>query len=149
MRMSAILRLVGRWEHRNMAETQLRITDVIIDSRDPEALAAFWSALLDRPIGVRIGPYVFLERADGPGVGFQRTDAPKTGKNRVHVDISSPDPTAEVARIEALGGRHLEEYAEGGFLVMADPEGNEFCLIPTTGCHLDDHGRAHYLPPSS
>jgi predicted enzyme related to lactoylglutathione lyase len=131
-----------------MAGTALRITDVIIDSRDPERLAAFWSALLDRPVGARIGPYVFLERAGGPGVGFQRTDTPKAGKNRVHVDVSSPDPAAEVPRIEALGGRRLEDYAESGFLVMADPEGNEFCVIPSTGCDLDDDGRAHYLPPS-
>jgi predicted enzyme related to lactoylglutathione lyase len=131
-----------------MAGTRLRITDVIIDSRDPERLAAFWSALLDRPVGARIGPYVFLEGADGPGVGFQRTDAPKTGKNRLHVDVSSPDPVAEVTRIEALGGRRPVEYADGGFLVMADPEGNEFCVIPEAGCDLDDEGRAHYLPPS-
>lgn len=128
-----------------MADTRLRITDVIIDSHDPERLAAFWSEILDRPVGARIGPYVFLERADGPGVGFQRTDTAKTGKNRLHVDVSSPDPVTDVARIEALGGRRLDEYAGGGFLVMSDPEGNEFCVIPSTGCDLDDEGRAHYL----
>jgi predicted enzyme related to lactoylglutathione lyase len=129
-----------------MSENRLRITDVIIDSHDPERLAAFWSALLDRPVGARIGPYVFLERADGPGVGFQRVATPTPGKNRVHVDVSSPDPAAEIARIEALGGHRLDAYADSGFLVMSDPEGNEFCVIPDAGCDLDADGHAHYLP---
>lgn len=129
-----------------MTDNRLRLTDVIIDSRDPERLAAFWSQLLDRPVGARIGPYVFLERADGPGVGFQRVDTPTPGKNRIHVDLSSPDPTAEIPRIEALGGRRLDEYADSGFLVMADPEDNVFCVIPSDGCDLDETGRAHYLP---
>jgi hypothetical protein len=44
----------------------------------------------------------------------------------------------------AFGGRDLPAYADGGFVVMADPEGNEFCLIPATGACLDDEGNAHY-----
>lgn len=48
----------------------------------------------------------------------------------MHFDIASPDPAAEQQRGEMLGGRRLEQYAGGGFLVMADPEGNEFCIIP-------------------
>jgi len=70
---------------------------------------------------------------------------PKVGKNRVHLDISASDVAATTRRIEALGGSRVEGYESGGFLVMADPEGNEFCVIPTAPFELDDAGRADYL----
>ncbi|MEV4253580.1 VOC family protein [Spirillospora sp. NPDC049652] len=124
------------------------INCVIVDAGDPERLAAFWSELLGRPVVGRVGPYVWLERRNGLGVGFQRAagDRPgKTGKNRLHLDLESDDPAAEQARVEALGGRRLTEYDAGGFLVMADPEGNEFCVIPKGSFEIDDEGRADYL----
>ena len=123
----------------------MKIKDIIIDCRDPEALAAFWAEVLDRPIAARIGPFVWLVRGEGPGLGFQRVEAPKAEKNRVHFDLGSPDPAAERERLEALGAKYLPEYAPGGFLVMADPEGNEFCVIPEGPFELDDEGRADYL----
>jgi predicted enzyme related to lactoylglutathione lyase len=127
------------------------INCVIVDSADPDRLAAFWSELLDRPVVARSGPYVWLERRDGLGVGFQRTDGAgaKAGKNRLHLDLQSADPAVEQARVEALGGRRLTEYDPGGFLVMADPDGNEFCVIPSAPFELDDQGRAHYLTDGS
>ncbi|MFV0126557.1 VOC family protein [Streptomyces sp. HMX112] len=128
-----------------MADTRMRIKDLVIDCEDPERLAAFWGALLGRPVTARMGPYVWLARDGGPGMGFQRVAGPRAGKNRVHFDLASPDPAAERQRIEALGGRFLPQYAEGGFLVMADPEGNEFCVIPEGPFELDDDGRANYL----
>ncbi|TGN72662.1 VOC family protein [Streptomyces bauhiniae] len=128
-----------------MTNTPLRINALIVDAADPESLAAFWSELLGRPVVGRTGPYVWLRREDGLGIGFQRADGPKSGKNRVHFDVTAADPAAEQRRIEALGGRRLTEYDEGGFLVMADPEGNEFCVIPDGPVELDDDGRAHYL----
>ncbi|MEV0254141.1 VOC family protein [Streptomyces sp. NPDC050732] len=123
----------------------MQINALIIDATDPERLAAFWSELLDRPVVGRTGPYVWLRRENGLGVGIQRADGPKPGKNRLHFDLASPDPAAEQRRVEALGGRRLEEYADGGFLVMADPEGNEFCVIPDGPFELDDEGRTNYL----
>jgi predicted enzyme related to lactoylglutathione lyase len=123
----------------------VRIKDLVVDCVDPERLAAFWAELLGRPVVARTGPYVWLERGDGPGMGFQKVAGPKAGKNRVHFDIAAPDPAAERARIEALGGRVLTEYATGGFLVMADPEGNEFCVIPPGPFDVDDDGHADYL----
>ncbi|WP_030808827.1 VOC family protein [Streptomyces sp. NRRL F-2799] len=128
-----------------MTNTPLRINALIVDATDPERLAAFWSELLGRPVVGRTGPYVWLRREDGLGIGFQRADGPKSGKNRVHFDVTAADPAAEQRRVEALGGRRLTEYDEGGFLVMADPEGNEFCVIPDGPFELDDDGRAHYL----
>ncbi|MEU0163028.1 VOC family protein [Streptomyces sp. NPDC006261] len=128
-----------------MADTPPHINALVIDAADPELLAAFWSDLLGRPVVDRTGPYIWLRRENGQGLGFQRTDEPKSVKNRMHFDISSSDPAAERSRVEALGGRRLEEYADGGFLVMADPEGNEFCVVPEGSVGMDDRGRAHYL----
>ncbi|MFF1379976.1 VOC family protein [Streptomyces sp. NPDC058308] len=123
----------------------MQINALIIDATDPERLAAFWSELLDRPVVGRTGPYVWLRRENGLGMGFQRNDGTKSGKNRLHFDVEAPDPAAEQRRVEALGGRRLEGYADGGFLVMADPEGNEFCILPEGPFELDDEGRTNYL----
>ncbi|MEU9735970.1 VOC family protein [Streptomyces sp. NPDC048002] len=128
-----------------MTHSPLQVNALIIDAVDPERLAAFWSELLGRPVVGRMGPYVWLQRQGGLGLGFQRTGEPKQGKNRMHFDVTSADPAAEQKRIEALGGSRPEGYAEGGFLVMADPEGNEFCVIPEGAFELDDEGRADYL----
>ncbi|MEO5877655.1 MAG: VOC family protein [Streptosporangiaceae bacterium] len=128
-----------------MGEISLSIKDIMIDCADPERLASFWEALLGRPIAARIGPYVWLERQNGLGLGFQQVTARTVGKNRVHFDLASADPAVEQQRVEALGGQRLAEYDEGGFLVMADPEGNEFCIIPKDPFDVDDDGRASYL----
>ena len=124
------------------------INCVIIDAADPDRLAEFWSELLDRPIAGRVGPYIWLTRRNGLGLGIQRGDGDKPAKNRLHLDIESANPAAEQARVEALGGRRLTEYDAGGFLVMADPEGNEFCIIPDGPFELDDEGHADYLTRS-
>ncbi|GHH44925.1 VOC family protein [Streptomyces candidus] len=129
-----------------MTEAPLRVNALVVDAADPELLAAFWSELLGRPVVSRTGPYVWLRRENGITLGFQKTPEAKSVKNRMHVDVSARDPEAEQQRVEALGGRRLEEYADSGFLVMADPEGNEFCIIPEDRpVGLDDEGRAHYL----
>jgi predicted enzyme related to lactoylglutathione lyase len=129
-----------------VSEPTAEIADVIVDCRDVEKTAAFWSALLGRPIEGRRGPYVWLERPEGAvGVGFQRVDHAKAGKNRVHFDVSGPDVRALETRVVALGGVRAPGYGGGGFLVMADPEGNEFCVVPDEPVDVDDTGRAHYL----
>lgn len=104
---------------------------VVVDCADPEPLAAFWGELLGRKITHREEPYVGLEWAPrfGAGLVFQRVDEPKTGKNRVHTDIICADINATAKRVEELGGRRAEGYAAGNFIVMQDPEDNEFCLI--------------------
>lgn len=129
----------------NTTASRMRINALIVDATDPERLAAFWSELLGRPIVDRMGPYVWLRREHGLGLGFQRTDEPRRSKNRMHFDVSAPDPAAEQRRVEALGGHRLEGYDDGGFLVMGDPEGNEFCIIPDGPFELDDEGRTDYL----
>jgi hypothetical protein len=120
--------------------------DVVVDCRHPASLARFWAAILD---GYRVAPYDEAElerlRANGiddpeddptvlvesdPGVRprlwFQRVPEPKRVKNRVHLDLRAADRTAEVARLVGLGAVVLGEF--DGWTMLADPEGNEFCV---------------------
>jgi len=108
------------------------------DCHDPERLAAFWGAVLGVEVEDRIGnppQYVNLAPAtpDGPRVCFQRVPEGKVTKNRVHLDVAVQDIDAAAARITELGGMRLphDDYHQDGYSwrIMADPEGNEFCLI--------------------
>ncbi|HEX9094719.1 MAG TPA: VOC family protein [Candidatus Dormibacteraeota bacterium] len=108
------------------------------DCHDPERLAAFWGAVLGVEVEDRFGDppqYVNLGPAtpDAPRVCFQRVPEAKVTKNRVHLDVAVQDVDVAASRITALGGRRLphDDYHEDGYSwrIMADPEGNEFCLI--------------------
>jgi hypothetical protein len=132
----------GSWE----AEVVASIQDVVVDCRHPASLARFWAAALD---GYAVAPYddaelarlrargvldpeddptVLVEAAPGvrPRLFFQLVPEPKVVKNRVHLDLRAADLPAEVARIIRLGGSVLSEH--DGWVVLADPEGNEFCV---------------------
>ncbi|MDT0493559.1 VOC family protein [Streptomyces sp. NPDC012600] len=117
-----------------------RISELVIDCADPERLAAFWSGVLG---------YVELGREDDgsieigpPGTGFggpQPTlvlspgGEPRTGKLRLHIDVNATDrdQEAELERLLALGARPADvgQSGEESWHVLADPEGNEFCLL--------------------
>jgi predicted enzyme related to lactoylglutathione lyase len=128
------------------SSTSAEIADITFDCVDPERVAAFWASMLGRPIAGRKGPYVWLERSGGKvGVGFQRVRDATTTKNRVHLDLGVGDLVDAAGRAEALGGRRASGYEAGGFLVMLDPEGNQFCLVPPGPISFDDEGRADYL----
>jgi predicted enzyme related to lactoylglutathione lyase len=110
-----------------------------IDCQDPMALAAFWAIVFglqvdDDYLG-QPPQYVGLvpTKPGHPQVNFQRVPEPKTTKNRLHFDVRVADVDEASARIEAIGGRRLQpdDVHEYGYSwrVMADPEGNEFCLI--------------------
>jgi predicted enzyme related to lactoylglutathione lyase len=114
-----------------------RLGYVQIDCADPALLAGFWSQLLglefEPPEGL---PSVYVglppTAPGGPAICFQRVPEPKSAKNRLHFDVIVDDVDAATDRIARLGGSRLsEDVSEDGFRwrVMADPEGNEFCLI--------------------
>jgi Glyoxalase-like domain len=115
----------------------LFVNTLTIDSRDPLALARFWSAALDWPIvqqeddEVMVGPS--RERPPPPGVYpllFGRVSDAKTVKNRWHFDLAPEDQSAEVRRLEELGARRVDiGQGEQSWVVMADVEGNEFCVL--------------------
>ena len=107
---------------------------LVLDCAAPEALAEFWSAALGYTTLGGAGSDVLLVDLSGerPKLLLQQVPEAKTGKNRMHIDIETPDVDDEVARLEALGARRLEASAveEHGhrWVVMADPEGNELCV---------------------
>jgi predicted enzyme related to lactoylglutathione lyase len=107
---------------------------LVLDCADPVALAAFWSQAIGYTTLGGAGNYVLLvdEAGEQPKLLLQRVDEPKTAKNRMHFDIETPHVDDEAARLEALGAHRLEAAAieEHGnrWIVMADPEGNEFCI---------------------
>lgn len=121
-----------------------RIREIVFDCRHPATLARFWAAALD---GYAVRSYDDAEIArlaalgftpetdptvgvDGPGptLFFQRVERePKTARNRVHLDVSSPRRGDEVARLQALGATVRDQHDT--YTVMLDPEGNEFCVV--------------------
>ena len=103
-----------------------------IDVADLERAEAFYSALLGVKRAATWDQYLSFEPLpNGLVVYLQRVPEEKTSKTRMHVDLTVPDVLAALARVEALGGRALREYGEPNeaLAVVADPDGNEFCLI--------------------
>jgi predicted enzyme related to lactoylglutathione lyase len=109
---------------------------IIVDCADPQRLATFWGEFLGRQITNPNPDFIGLEWAPrfGAGLCFQRVPEPKAGKNRVHFDIICADMSAAAGRVEDLGGKRADGYPESpDVIVMLDPEGNEFCLVPPPG----------------
>jgi hypothetical protein len=110
-----------------------------IDCRDPAALAPFWLAALGYEGVEGDGdPYLDLVPPEGaPVVYLQRVPEPKLVKNRVHVDLLTSAPEALVERLESLGATRLGDpfgpSPAWDWQVMADPEGNEFCVCRERG----------------
>ncbi|GAA3379557.1 VOC family protein [Streptomyces sannanensis] len=115
-----------------------RISELVIDAADPDRLAAFWSKVLG---------YAELGREDDGSIEIRPPDArfglptlvlspssePRTGKLRLHIDVNATDRDqgAELKRLLALGARPVDVGQTGteSWHVLADPEGNEFCLL--------------------
>jgi predicted enzyme related to lactoylglutathione lyase len=105
---------------------------VTIDCADPASLARFWTEATGYAVTFDGGDFMLLgpPAGDGLQVGLQRVPEPRQGKNRVHVDWTTDDRAAEVARLTALGASVIGEHEVPGlaWTVLADPEGNEFCV---------------------
>jgi catechol 2,3-dioxygenase-like lactoylglutathione lyase family enzyme len=116
-----------------------RISELVIDCHDPDRLAAFWCEVLG---------FVELERVEGsveigppdagfgglqPTIVFGPCTTPKAGKLRMHFDVSPTDvdQESELARLLSAGARPVDvgQAGDEGWHVLADPEGNEFCLL--------------------
>jgi hypothetical protein len=125
-----------------------RFTELAIDCHDHHRLGEFWSEVLGYRITERSdGPehyYVQLEGPPGAGptILLIRTPDTKTTKNRLHIDVNATDrdQDGEVERILALGATHADiGQGEQSWVVLADPEGNEFCVLRST---VEPHGAA-------
>ena len=110
------------------------VAAVMLDCNDLDRQAAFWKELLALEERERFPNYVFLSRLSkgGPRLALQQVPEGKAVKNRMHLDLEAEDREAQVARVIDLGGTRLADHQMGGFhwTVLADPEGNEFCIAP-------------------
>lgn len=115
-----------------------RISELVLECRDPELLSRFWCEVLD---------FVVLDREDdyqeiGPREGFgglqptiilSKSDEPTRSKSRLHIDVNATDrdQAAELERLLALGAQPADvgQTGQESWHVLADPEGNEFCLL--------------------
>jgi len=119
----------------------LKLQCITVDAHDPHALAAFWAEALGWKVGKDVNDVeVWIERELGdpnntgfPDILFLKNLDPKKSKNRLHLDFRPNDQAAEVARLEKLGAKKIDigQSAEPTctWVVMADPEGNEFCVL--------------------
>ncbi|HEX2143073.1 MAG TPA: VOC family protein [Glycomyces sp.] len=110
-----------------------------IDCDDPRALGAWWAELLSWRVTYESDDEVVIEPPAGspledlgPDILFLKVPEKKTLKNRLHIDLRPEDQAAEVARAETLGATRVDVgQGDPTWVVMADPEGNEFCVLRT------------------
>jgi predicted enzyme related to lactoylglutathione lyase len=109
---------------------------IVIDCSDLDRSARFWADVLGYTAGLPgTGPYRGLTPESGAGIDLllQRVPDAKGQKNRLHLDLRTPDLETEVRRVVGLGARLLtrEPVTEDGWLwhILADPDGNEFCVL--------------------
>jgi len=108
------------------------VTELVIDCADPDLLGRFWAEVLGYEIEDSEDDDVYITGPEGPGILFLKTPDGKRGKNRVHIDVTPEgDQMTEVARLEQLGATHVNigQGERCSWVVMADPEGNEFCVL--------------------
>jgi predicted enzyme related to lactoylglutathione lyase len=104
-----------------------------LDCEDIEATTAFWTWLLGAQVIHSDGNIRFLGPEEGaPIMCLQGVDEHRVGKNRMHLDLIADDLEKVVAEVQQRGGSQVagpNVIPMGSWYVMADPEGNEFCLV--------------------
>ena len=115
---------------------QVRFHEVVIDCADPRALQEFWMRFTGWLRGSADDDWCSIREPDGRLIiGFQKVPEPKAVKNRVHIDWAADDEEATAREVEAMGATRLwvSDDADDPFVVLADPEGNEFCIVRELG----------------
>jgi hypothetical protein len=123
----------GQQKEHDMSEEAPAIVGIAalaIDCTDPPGLARWWRRLLGGSVDVDPQGVATLHTPDGLAIDFLRVPEPKTGKNRLHLDLRSRDLATAIEQALALGATRADDiYAGGRWQVLRDPEGNEFCLL--------------------
>ena len=113
----------------------LYIGSTVINVADLDRAMRFWTAALGYVVRNSDPTFAVLTdpKRRWSNVSLQLSDAPKQGRNRVHLDLYTPNQHGEVARLEGLGAQQIPwEYPpDADFVVLSDPDGNEFCVIQT------------------
>ncbi len=131
----------------------IRWYSIVVDCKDVRAQANWWAKALDWRVVyesedeyVIVPPHALTDRAkeialeeQGPGLVFVTVPEGKSVKNRLHIDLApapDDDHAAEIARLEALGAKRVnvgQDESKVPWVVLADPEGNEFCVLTPRG----------------
>lgn len=111
----------------------LNVEMVTFDCRDPARLAGWWAEQFGGTThDILAGEFTAVSFPEGLRLGFQKVSDPTPGKNRVHLDLGVVDLDAEVSRLTAAGATEVGRHQFGEsfrWVVLADPEGNVFCLV--------------------
>jgi hypothetical protein len=109
----------------------LRWSNIVIDCDDPKVVASFWSKALNLPLqGPENDEWWIEPGGDIPDILFLHVPEKKSVKNPVHLDLRPDDQKTEVQRLGELGARPVDiGQRDVSWVVMADPEGNEFCVL--------------------
>ncbi|MFF2732102.1 VOC family protein [Streptomyces sp. NPDC058008] len=111
----------------------VRLYQLAVDAHDLPSLARFWCAVLDWQVLFEDEDEVVIgaDASALPGMCFLPVPEGKTVKNRLHIDLAPDDLSTEVERIIALGARRVDvgQSTDVTWVVLADPEGNEFCVL--------------------
>lgn len=113
----------------------LYVGSTVVNVADLDRAVAFWTAALGYVVRDPGHDSTFAVLTDPDrrwsNVSLQLSAEPKEGRNRLHLDLYTPDQKGEVARLEGLGAERIPwEYApDADYVVLADPDGNEFCVI--------------------
>lgn len=116
----------------------MKIGSVVVDCNDFETMVAFWQEALHYvPREAPGDDWVVLRDPEGSNVNvsFQQVPEPRSGKNRLHFDLYTDDQQGEVERLLRLGASRPPRAPEPDedFVLLADPEGNLFCVVDTKG----------------
>jgi predicted enzyme related to lactoylglutathione lyase len=110
---------------------------VVVDAIDPARLARWWAEVLNYRLLSEDGTEAVIGPAPDtyPQLLFNLVPEQKNGKNRLHVDLRPDDREAEVERLVDMGARHVDigQGDDVTWVVLADPEGNEFCVLAAEG----------------
>jgi catechol 2,3-dioxygenase-like lactoylglutathione lyase family enzyme len=106
---------------------------IIVDSHDPATLTRWWAEVLGFQVVFEAADEVAIGKGPDtyPGLVFVTVPDAKTVKNRLHIDLAPDDRDVEVERLVALGAQHVDvgQGDDKTWVVLADPEGNEFCVL--------------------
>jgi len=127
------------------SEMTSHLVALCFDAHDPLGLARFWAGVLGREMSAADGMVLLPDDDTGFRIRFLPTGQQKTGPNHMHFDLTSTsleDQQQTVTRSLELGARHIDigQRPEEGHVVLADPEGNEFCVIEPGNSFLADCG---------
>ncbi|WBB95366.1 MULTISPECIES: VOC family protein [unclassified Solwaraspora] len=110
--------------------------NLVVDAHDPARLARWWAQALGYQIVHEASDEVEIRRSPDqlPGLIFVPVPESKQLKNRLHIDLRPTDQAAEVERLVDMGARRVDiDQGDVTWMVLADPEGNEFCVLSGRG----------------